>query len=243
MNAPRKFLFDRTFESAATPEAAKRVETKPVAKTYTEEELNQAREDGLAAGRQAGQKAAEDSLERQVAQALTSMTQQVAELSRAHAEDVERRSREAIETALTIVRKLFPRLAQDHGMAEIEAVVGESMTRLRDEPRVVVRVADSLLDAVNERVSELAAKAGFEGKIVLIAQDDLQAGDVRVEWADGGAERDSNTLWQQIDAIVERVMGIPRSSKSLAATGVTAPNDTTGVEDAQELDRPRAVSQ
>lgn len=243
MNAPRKFLFDTTFESAAKSGAPNRVESKPVVKTYTEEELNQAREDGLAAGRQAGQQAAEDSLERQVAQALTSMTQQVAELSKAQAEIVERRGREAIETALTIVRKLFPRLAQDHGMAEIEAVIGESMTRLRDEPRVVIRVADSLLDAVNERVSVLAAKAGFEGKIVLIAQDDLQAGDVRVEWADGGAERDSGTLWQQIDAIVERVMGIPRPTNSMAATGGTAPDDTMGVTDAQELDRPRAVSQ
>jgi flagellar assembly protein FliH len=243
MNSPRKFLFDTTFESAARSGAPNRVEAKPVVKMYTEEELNQAREDGLAAGRQAGQRAAEDTLERQVAQVLTTMTQQIAELSKAHAELVQRRGREAIETALTIVRKLFPRLAQDHGMAEIEAVIGESMARLRDEPRVVVRVADSLLDAVNERVSDLAEKAGFEGKIVLIAQDDLHAGDVRIEWADGGAERDSSTLWQQIDAIIERVMGIPRPADSIAANGGAATDDTTGVEDTQELDRPRAVSQ
>ena len=243
MNSPRKFLFDTTFESAAKSGAPKRAEAKPVVKTYTEEELNQAREEGLAAGKRAGQQAAEESLERQVAQVLTTMSQQIAELSKAHAELVQRQGREAIETALTIVRKLFPRLAQDHGMAEIEAVVGESLTRLRDEPRVVVRVADSLLDAVNERVSELAAKAGFEGKIVLIAQDDLQAGDVRIEWADGGAERDGGTLWQQIDAIVERVMGISRPNDSIAANGGAAPDDATGVENAQELDRPMAVSQ
>jgi flagellar assembly protein FliH len=171
------------------------------------------------------------------------MTQQVAELNKAHATAVERQGHEAIETALTIVRKLFPRLAKAHGMAEIEAVVGESLSRLRDEPRVVVRVADSLLDAVNERVKELAAKAGFEGRIVLIAQDDLQAGDIRVEWADGGAERDSGVLWHQIDDIIERVMGTPRPVETTTQSGATAPSDTTGVEDAQELDRPRAVSQ
>jgi len=243
MNAPRKFLFDTTFESAAKASASKGVEGKPVVKTYTEEELNQARQDGLAAGRKAGQQAAEDSLERQVAQALTSMTQQIAELSKAQAAALERQGREAIEAALTIVRKLYPRLAQAHGMAEIEAVVGESLSRLRNEPRVVVRVADPLLDAVNERVTELAAKAGFEGKIVLIAQDDLQAGDVRVEWADGGAERDSRTLWQQIDAVIERVIGAPCPVDSLTTSGGAAPEDTAGVGDTQELDRPRAVSQ
>ena len=44
MNSPRKFLFDTTFESAAKSGAPNRVEAKPVVKTYTEEELNQARE-------------------------------------------------------------------------------------------------------------------------------------------------------------------------------------------------------
>ncbi|HEX9792293.1 MAG TPA: FliH/SctL family protein [Kiloniellales bacterium] len=243
MNAPRKFLFDKTFEGPEKAGAPQRAEQKPVVKTYTEEELNKAREDGLAAGKQAGQQAAQNSMEQQVAQALTSMTQQVAELNKAHATAVERQGHEAIETALTIVRKLFPRLAKAHGMAEIEAVVGESLSRLRDEPRVVVRVADSLLDAVNERVKELAAKAGFEGRIVLIAQDDLQAGDIRVEWADGGAERDSGALWHQIDDIIERVMGTPCPVETTTHTGATAPSDTTGVEDAQELDRLRAVSQ
>ena len=53
----------------------------------------------------------------------------------------------------------------------------------------------------------MAAQAGFEGKIVLLAQSDLQAGDVRVEWADGGAERDIGLLWREIDAIVERAVG------------------------------------
>jgi flagellar assembly protein FliH len=234
MNAPRKFLFDTTFESAAKASAPKGVEGKPVVKTYTEEELNHARQDGLAAGRKAGQQAAEDSLERQVVQALTSMTQQIAELGKAQAAALERQGREAIEAALAIVRKLYPRLAQAHGMAEIEAVVGESLGRLRNEPRVVVRVADPLLDAVNERVTELAAKAGFEGKIVLIAQDDLKAGDVRVEWADGGAERDSRTLWQQIDAVIERVMGAPRPVDSLTTSVGAAPEDTAGVGDTQE---------
>ena len=50
----------------------------------------------------------------------------------------------------------------------------------------------------------LSAQSGYEGKIVLIAEEALLPGDARVEWADGGAERDSARLWRQIDEIVAR---------------------------------------
>ena len=226
MNTPRKFLFDTSFETARAAVPPRRVGAEPV-KTYTAEELSKARDDGFAAGKQAGQKAAEDSLERQVAQTLAALAQHMGDLGKTQAKALESRGREAIEAALTVVRKLFPHLAQAHGMTEIEAVIGECLGRLHDEPRIVIRIADPLLDAVNLRVKTLAEKAGFEGKIVLIAQGDLQIGDVRVEWADGGAERDGAAFWREIDAIIERVMGVPRLPESMAAAGATAPGTAT----------------
>lgn len=241
MNTPRKFLFDTTFETARAAAAPRRVAAKSV-RTYTEEELNKAREDGLAAGKQAGQRAAEESLERQVAQTFAALAQRIGDLGRTQAEAFESRGREAIEAALTVVRKLFPHLAQAHGMAEIEAVIADCLARLRDEPRIVIRIADPLLDAINQRLKSLAEKAGFEGKIVLIAQEDLQIGDVRIEWADGGAERDGAALWREIDAIIERVMGMPRPAELMAAAGATALG-AARAEDAHELDRPKAASQ
>lgn len=237
MNAPRKFLFETTFEPAEAARATRPAAKAPV-KTFTEEEVAKARDDGFAAGKETGQKAAEELIERDVARALENLTQQLTRLGTAQSEGVERRGREAIEAALAVIRKLFPSLAETHGMAEIEAIVSECLARLRGEPRVVIRVADALLDAVNERVAALAANAGFDGKIVLIAQDDLQAGDVRVEWADGGAERDSGTLWREIDAIVARTIGVT----SPADPGAASIGPTTAVP-TQEPDRPKAASQ
>jgi flagellar assembly protein FliH len=237
MNAPRKFLFETTFESDV-PTGAPRPAEKVKIKTFTEEEMAKAREEGFAAGKEVGQKAAEDLLERDIARTLENVTQQLAELGKAQAEAIERRDHETIEAALTIIRKLFPSLAEAHGMVEIETIIGDCLARLRDEARVVIRVANPVLDTVNERVAGLAAKAGFEGKLVLIAQEDLQAGDVRVEWADGGAERDSKALWAEIDSVLARAIGLIPSETASTPTIEPTPDAPT-----PEADRPIAVSQ
>ena len=237
MNAPRKFLFETTFDPSGPPSGLRPTKKEPV-KTFTEEEVGQARDDGFAAGKEAGQKAAEKLIERDISQTLEKLTQQFTQLGEKQAQAIQRQGREAVEAALSVIRKLFPSLAEKHGMTEIETIINECLSRLRDEPRVVIRVADSLLDAVNERVAGLAAKAGFEGKIVLIAQDDLQAGDVRVEWADGGAERESKTVWSEIENVVARVIG----EKPLESTDTPSTESATAAL-AQESDRPSAASQ
>src|SRR3546814_12442230 len=101
---------------------------------------------------------------------------------------------------------LFPQLARSHGLDELHAVVEQCLERLRDEPRVVIRCADADLDALQTRAEQAAARSGFEGKLVFLADERLKTGDLRVEWADGGAERNQKALWQEIDAVIARVL-------------------------------------
>ncbi|MFQ6018252.1 MAG: hypothetical protein ACE5KF_08645 [Kiloniellaceae bacterium] len=186
------------------------------APTYGEADLEQARQEGFAAGKQAGACEARQTSEHLAAQSLAAIAERLTGLSQAQAEVIERQGREAIEAAITLVRKLFPKLTQERGVAEVEALIETCLGRLRDEPRVVIRVADSLLDGLQQRISRLAAQAGFDGKIVLLSQDGLQAGDVRVEWADGGAERDRERQWREIDDVIERTIGQTRPRPAAA---------------------------
>ena len=41
--------------------------------------------------------------------------------------------------------------------------------------------------------------------MVLFGDDQFSETDCRVEWADGGAERNLGELWRRIDAAIERV--------------------------------------
>ncbi len=215
-----KFLFDTSFEAEDLGGNAVRSAGKKPPPKFGEEDLERARAEGHASGKKIGAQETMQSIEQKISQAMNAVSAQLTGLSQAQIESHERQGREALEVALTVVRKIFPDLAKRHGLAEVESVVCGCLERLRDEPRIVIRVADAVLDQVQARIGELVARAGFEGKIVYLAQDGLNPGDVRVEWADGGAERDNERLWREIEQITARVAG-PDTPKTQAPT--TAP--------------------
>ena len=109
------------------------------------------------------------------------------------------RSAEAARIVATIARRMVPALARRSGFAEIEAVVAESLRRAVDEPRIVVRVPDAMFDEARARIDPLAQRAGFAGRVIILAEPSLGAYDCRVEWADGGMERDGARLWRDIE--------------------------------------------
>lgn len=224
-----KFLFEQSFElDSPDGQAAPKIR---------EQDIKKAREEGFAAGvREAAQTA-----EQLTSQSLSAITQQLKELTQSQADASNRNLGEAIETATTIVRKLFPKLVNAHGMNEIESLVRECLERLRDEPRVVIRVADALLDNVKERINILAVQSGFDGKIVFLSQDGMKPGDAKVEWADGGAERDSQQIWCEIDKIIERTTGskprpvpmeTPSTSEAIDSSAAEPASSGPVVEDA-----------
>ena len=203
----QKFLFDTSFEAEDLGGDAAGPVGKPSPPKFGEEDLERARAEGHASGKKIGTQETMQSIEQKISQAMNAVSTQLTGLSKAQVESHERQGREALEVALIVVRKIFPRLAGRHGLAEVESVVCDCLERLRNEPRIVIRVADAVLDQVEARIGELVARTGFEGKIVYLAQDGLNPGDVRVEWADGGAERDSERLWREIERITARVAG------------------------------------
>jgi flagellar assembly protein FliH len=50
----------------------------------------------------------------------------------------------------------------------------------------------------------LAERAGFAGRLVVLGEDGIAAGDCRIEWADGGIVRDREKALAAIEAAIER---------------------------------------
>ena len=67
---------------------------------------------------------------------------------------------------------------------------------------MVIRVADEILDPLKERIQKIATDAGFAGQVILLAEQGLTGPDCHMEWADGGAEYDTERLWQDIENAV-----------------------------------------
>jgi flagellar assembly protein FliH len=225
MAQTEKFLFDTAFDAEAQQAAAaKRDRTPPP--SFSAEDLAEAREQGFAAGRSAGLEEAAQHAEHAATQALATVAARLEEMTGQLAKTCEDREQQAIETAILLLRKLFPELSRRNALTEVMGSIGHCLEQLRDEPRVVVRIADALLDPLRERLESLAASAAFDGRIVLLADETLSTGDVRVEWADGGLERDTVRLWAEIDQILERAVG--RTLSGTPGQTEAAPAATTG---------------
>ena len=85
----------------------------------------------------------------------------------------------------------------------IEAAARQCFQHLRGVPHLVARVDPALVERVDELLRRLARERGFDGKIVTLGDPDIPAGDVRLEWADGGVARDRS----RIEAAAEELLG------------------------------------
>ncbi len=222
-----KFLFEIDFDDESAPNAPAAAPSTgsakapppppPVPREEHEAAISEAFARGLAQGRaetaQATEQDTRAALEAIVGQLsrLLSSTDQVREDS----------VRYGVDAASMIVRKMMPSLARQHGLAEIEDLIRDCLQRMTPEPRLLVRVADPLLDPLKARLDEVAAAQGYEGRFVLLADDNLSEGDAQVEWADGGVERNSAQLMQEIDVAVRRFLDDVHASAA-AATGRNA---------------------
>lgn len=219
--AYQKYMFDVDFgrpqsgaqpAAMAAPEAAPEpeiVEEEPPPPTFSEEELNFAREAAFEQGREMGIAEATEATDRMIATALTSLSTQMDQVFRTQAEANDSNARNAARVALAVVKKMLPAACEHYAFDEVAKVVEEVVGHILDEPRIIVRVAEVLVGPVQERLEAVAERQGFEGRVVVQADGRLAPGDARVEWTDGGAERDQARLMQEIEATVERALAPP----------------------------------
>jgi flagellar assembly protein FliH len=184
MAMPQKFSFDVSFDHLGTPTARSLTERR-----FTRAEMDATRQAALAEGHAAGLAEAAQSAESLTADALAKLAASLAALFEARDATALETERRALGAMQTIIAKLIPGIAAKDPLAEVEAFTTKCLHEAIDEPRVVLRIAEEIYEPLRERLDNLANAAGYAGRIVLLADDAIVAGDARVEWADGGAER------------------------------------------------------
>jgi flagellar assembly protein FliH len=216
MAVVRKFLFDNDFGEAPQSKASAPAKGAPAAGAvspappppmFTEAEMQGAcdiaRRKGEEAGMARGRNEAVAAFDKQVAATLGTIAQQTAAIAKNIAAEAQAAGK-SVDLALAIVRKLHPALVERQGLAEIESVLVQCLESLKQEPRLVAYVHSVRLDALQERLTQLSATSGFDGRVVLIGDDAMGESDCRVEWADGGVEREAGRIWRAIEEALAR---------------------------------------
>ena len=227
------------WHSAEQPPDEPEIEVPPLP-SYSDEDLEPARQEASQAGWEAGRKAALDEAEQAMADSLGAISGQLAALQQSSVASVEQHLCDTANLANVLVRKLFPKLNEHFGLAEIEALIGDCLEQLREEPRLVLRVNSRLLEPVREKVEALLPSTGFEGKLVYLGDDNMGASDARLEWADGGAERDSARQWEEIDTLIARALQseFPPPEQGSKSPGSATASSTGALDETQATETP-----
>ena len=179
MNPAKKFTFDTEFHADGdrrAPSAQARQK-----QTLTIEELEAlktlARHEG------------ENSATARVADAVEALVAQVrAALDESHAE-IEALRNEAAAVALAMAKKIAPAALAALPAGDVEIALRQAMHQAIGEPRITLRAAPVVIEALKGRLDEIAHEEGFDGRVMIAEDAHMQGGDCRIEWRGGGAER------------------------------------------------------
>jgi flagellar assembly protein FliH len=203
MSAPVKFLFEDDFASGKAaptkPVVALAVHEAALARAETEAYRN-------------GLLAAEAKIEGRAAAACERIAQGIAALTASLQAIEARLEAESIEVAFAVARKLAPELIAAEPVAEIAALARSCFRQLIAAPHVVVRIAEPIYEVAHQRLEGIARLAGFEGRLVVLAEPGMAVGDCRIEWADGGLARDRAATEAAIVEAVDRYVAVRRGA-------------------------------
>jgi flagellar assembly protein FliH len=241
MGAPAKFMFDtdfakpKTAAQAAAQAAEMAAEQEPevyVEPTITVAEHQVKLAEAEATAYRNGMAAAEvqtrTEAERRSAQAIERIGQAIEGVARGLSGIEDRLESEAVEVAMAVARKLCPALIAKEPFAEISALAADCFRQIMATPHIVVRVNDDLYAShpVKDQLETIARNRGFEGRLIVLAEPEIAAGDCRIEWADGGITRDRAATEAVIGDVVGKYIAARRVATAKldkTATDSTAP--------------------
>ncbi len=207
MSTNSRFLFDNEFASAsgAAKKKAKELELPPA--IYTEEQYQAALANAFEDGRQQGEQTAHAEKEVEANNLLENINQQVNTLNEAHSKAHQNVKKDAAEIAIICAQKLANTFMENSAVSDVTKLVEECLRDLIEEPRVVVRASELVCDSLKERIEALTMSSGFQGQLILLPDDTKSGANCRVEWADGGVEKDMTQLQEKVSEIVNRYVG------------------------------------
>jgi flagellar assembly protein FliH len=197
MAAPAKFLFDMDFSA---PDRRERAATSAEIAQQIAAAEGRAYRDGY----DAALREAKVESDRRTALALEEIGIAMRGIAARYASIEVRMETEAVDVAIAVARKLCSELITREPLGDVTALVSDCFAQLVSTPHLVVRINESLYEAAHERIDRLAKQSGFSGRLVILAEPEIESGDCRIEWADGGVVLERAAIQAKIDELVGR---------------------------------------
>lgn len=196
MASQHKFTFDTEFlgkEDRQAPAARARQK-----QTLTTEELERIQSEARIQGENSAQARNIEALDRSIA-ALTISVR--ATLDQSHAE-IESLRDEAARLALAMAKKIASVALAALPAGDVEIALRQAMHQAIGEPRITLRTSPAVVEAIEPRLAAIAHEEGYDGRIAIAAEPGIKAGDCRIEWRGGGAERSEDAIADALTSLI-----------------------------------------
>jgi len=200
MASPAKFLFDMDFSA---PDKGRE---RPATALEIAQKIASAEAHAYRDGYDAGQREAKAESDRRTALALEEIGIGIQAIKARFCGIETRMETEAVEVAVAVARKLCSELISGEPLGEITALVSDCYSHLVSTPHLVVRINDSLYEPARDRIERLSKQSGFAGRLVILAEPEIESGDCKIEWADGGVVLERAAIEAKINELVGRYM-------------------------------------
>lgn len=186
-------LAEETFTPPETPQPA----------AYSQEELDAAVTQAEEKGYERGFRAADDSGRQSEEQLLTNVNAKLLALVSEVEHYKLQLEQDSLQFAAAVIRKILPSLEQERALAEVENFLSANFPSFRKEAILSFSFNPEMAAQGAGLLGKLADKNDFEGKISVHKDANLGISDVRVEWAEGGVERNTEKMLAKVDVLLE----------------------------------------
>ena len=246
MSKAEKFMFDLAFDKEVDPSPEPETndnaitedqEPEIIVPSFSEEDVENARQQGYEAGKVEGLAATTEILTKQINETLLKIDDKlIAAFKKQDSFNLDI-CRAAHSLAIGICKKMLPSMAKQSSFGEVEKVIEEVFSNALEKAKITITVPVDIVEEVKVRLTNLAEEREFKGRIQVKADDTIAASDCKIDWVDGGTERNTDKMWNDIVSILNRNIGVeptiwddPNEKKSnLAekATIFTKPEELT----------------
>lgn len=171
--------------------------------TYTEEEVQEKENKARAEGYDAGYKQAQTEQQEEHNRLLAEINNHLMLLSADMSSQTKAADNQLINLSTAIIHHLIPVIEKEQAQNLVTNFLEKNFSQFKNESKLSFYFHPQTLPYVQEEIAHLANIHDYEGKISLHKDEQMQVADCRVEWENGGVERNSIKMLDKIDKIFD----------------------------------------
>lgn len=206
----QKYLFDlNNFDESAGHQKIEE-DLPPPPPVFSTLDMEQAEQRGYERGREAAMQEAQVSREQYIATQIGGFTGHLRSLLLSEQMRERRFEEEVLTLSRSIFTSCFSSLSAKHGIDEIIRVISETLKN-QDQANIIIEVPTADYQDIKAQMVNLLHME--QNRLTLRPSDDLNVGDCRIRWDNGGAFRTQSDIVEKILYHLEELLA-PTAQKS-----------------------------